>query len=268
MKSILFILLPVFMAMAFNLQAQNDTLNNYDEKNRKHGTWVKKYSDGQVRYKAEFDHGKPVGTTKRYHENGNLKAVMDFQSSGRVFTELYNKDGDKQAEGFYHERKKDSVWTFYDENGRIVAKDSYTKGKRDGKSLKFFRNGDTSNIVPWTDGKRDGKIRQFFDNGKEKLIGYYSNGKLKGPLTIFYPSGFKKVEGRYKSNLREGKWVYYDEEGDTSKVINYIDGKPENEEQLEREETKEIRELENNQGKFDDPRNMLYERNRRNQRRR
>jgi len=268
MKRILFFLLPAFMAMAFNLQAQNNTLNNYDKQSRKHGTWVKKYSNGQVRYKAEFEHGKPVGTTKRYHQNGNLKAVMNFQTSDRVFTELYNKDGDKQAEGYYLKRKKDSVWTFYDENGRIVAKDSYTKGKRDGKSLKFFHNGDTSNIVPWTDGKRDGKIRQFFDNGKEKLIGYYSNGKLEGPLTIFYPSGFKKVEGRYNNNLREGKWIYYDEEGDTSKVINYIDGKPENEEQLERKETKEIRELENNQGKFDDPRNMLYERNRRNQRRR
>jgi len=268
MKRILFIFLLAFLAMDLNLQAQNDTLNNYDDQNRKHGTWVKEYSNGQVRYEAEFEHGMPTGTTKRYHKNGNLKAVMKYQTSGRVFTELYNKDGDKQAEGYYLERKKDSVWSFYDQNGRIVAKDSYAEGKRDGKSLRFFRDEDTSNIVHWTDGKRDGKIRQFFDNGKEKLIGYYSDGELNGPLTIFYPSGFKKVEGRYKNNLREGEWVYYDEEGDTSKVINYIDGTPENEEQLERKETEEVRELENNQGKFDDPRKMLYDRNRRNQRRR
>ena len=263
MKRILFVLLFAFIAMSIKLQAQNDTINKYDDQHRKHGTWVKRYPNGQIQYRAEFEHGKPTGTTKRYHKSGNLKAVMNFQPSGRVFTELYNKEGDKQAEGYYLERKKDSIWTFYDENGRIVATDSYNNGNRDGKSLRFFRDGDTSNIVHWTDGKKDGEIRQFFDNGKEKLIGYYSNGELNGPLTIFYPSGFKKVEGRYKNNLRKGKWIYYGEEGDTSKVINYIDGKPENEEQLEREETKEIRELENNQGKFDDPRNMLYQRNQR-----
>ena len=137
MKRILFVLLLAFFAVSVKLQAQNDTINNYDNQHRKHGTWVKRYSNGQIRYKAKFEHGKPTGTTKRYHENGNLKAVMKFQTSDRVFTEMYNKDGEKQAEGYYHERKKDSVWTFYDENGRIVAKDSYTDGMRDGKSLRF-----------------------------------------------------------------------------------------------------------------------------------
>jgi len=263
MKRILFIFFAAFMTIGFNLKAQNDTLNNYDKQNRKHGTWVKKYSNGEVRYKAEFDHGKPTGTTKRYHKNGNLKAVMNYQTPKKVFTKLYNKNGDKQAEGYYYKRKRDSVWKFFDYDGRIVAKDSYKIGKRHGKSIRFFRDGDTSYVVRWSYGKKDGKVRQFFDNGNEKLIGYYSDGELKGPLTIFYPSGFKKVEGHYKNNVRDGKWVYFSEEGDTTKVINYIKGTPENEEQLEREETKEIRELENNQGKFDDPRNMLYERNQR-----
>jgi len=266
MKRALLILLLAFMAVG--IQAQNDTINNYDDQNRKHGTWVKKYSNGQVRYKAEFKHGKPKGTTKRYHRNGNLKAVMNYQTPKRVFTELYNKKGKKQAEGYYQDRKKDSVWKFFDEDGRIVAKDSYKTGKRDGKLLRFFPDGDTSYVVHWANGKRDGKVRQFFDNGKEKLVGFYSDGKLEGPLTIFYPSGFKKVEGHYKNNVRDGKWVHYNEEGDTTKVINYIDGTPENEDQLEREETKEIRKLENKEGKLGDPRDMLYERNRRNRRRR
>ncbi|MGM0497709.1 MAG: toxin-antitoxin system YwqK family antitoxin [Bacteroidota bacterium] len=266
MKRILFILLTAFMAMGFNLQAQNDTINNYDDQDRKHGTWVKKYSNGQVRYEAEFEHGKPTGTTKRYHRNGNLKAVMKYQTPKKVFTELYNKDGEKQAEGIYNERKKDSVWTFFDEDERIMAKDNYKSGKRHGKSLRFFRNEDTSYVVHWRDGKRDGEVRQYFDNGKEKLVGFYSDGDLKGTLTIFYPSGLKKVEGQYENNVRDGKWVYYSEEGDTTKVVKYIDGTPENEDQLEREETKEVRELENNEGKYGDPRDMLNQRNRRNQR--
>ncbi len=263
MKRGILIILLALIATSFNLQAQTDTINNYDDQNRKHGTWIKRYPEGQIRYKARFEHGKPVDTTRRYHQNGNLKAVMIYKTPERVFTRLYNKDGKKLAEGFYQNKKKDSIWTFYDKEGRIVAKDGYDNGTRNGLSVRFFRNGDTSHVVKWKEGKRDGKIVQYFENGNEKMIGYYSNGSLKGPLTIFYPNGFKKVEGHYKSDLRDGKWVHYNEKGDTTNVITYIEGTPKNENKLERKETQEVLELENNKGKFDDPRKMIQQRNRR-----
>jgi antitoxin component YwqK of YwqJK toxin-antitoxin module len=263
MKNRIWIILITLIFTSFNLQAQEDNINNYDSQNRKHGTWVKKYQDGQIRYKARFEHGKPVDTTKRYHRNGHLKAVMIYKTPERVYAKLYNPDGKKLAEGYYQNKKKDSVWTFYDKKGRIVAKDGYDNGSRDGSSIRFFRNGDTSHVVQWKNGKRNGKIVQYFENGKEKLIGYYSNGSLKGPLTIFYPNGYKKVEGHYKEDLRDGKWIHYNEQGDTTNVITYIMGTPENENKLERKETQEVLELENNKGKYDDPRKMLYQRNRR-----
>lgn len=266
MKKGLLITLIAIVFTGINLNAQNDTINNYDNQNRKHGTWVKKYQDGQIRYKARFDHGMPVGTTKRYHQNGNLKAVMTYKTPKRVYTKLYNPDGKKLAEGYYQNKKKDSVWTFYDKKGRIVAKDGYDNGSRDGISVRFFRNGDTSHVVKWNNGKRDGKIVQYFENGKEKLIGYYSDGSLKGPLTIFYPNGYKKVEGHYANDLREGDWVHYNDHGDTTNVITYIDGTPKNENKLEKQETQEVLELENNKGKFEDPRKMLYQRNKRRKR--
>ena len=268
MKRTLLITSMLFMCSFLNMLAQEDTINNYDAQNQKHGTWVKKYSSGKVRYQARFEHGRPVGTMKRYHMNGNLKAVMDFKTPKHVYTELYNREGKKRAEGLFVNQKKDSLWTIFDARGRIVGKDNYKMGQLHGNSIRFYPDGDTSQVLHWKNGTKDGIYKQFFENNEVKLIGYYVEGNLDGPLTIFYPNGFKKLEGEYENNLRDGKWVHYDEHGDTTRVIEYIKGEPENENQLEQEETQEVIELENNKGKFDDPRNMLYERNRRNMRNR
>jgi hypothetical protein len=74
------------------------------------------------------------------------------------------------------------------------------------------------------------------------------------------------VEGHYQHGERNGKWVHFDDHGDTTNVINYIKGKPENENKLEKKETQEVLELEQNKGKFEDPRKMIYKQHRRKRR--
>lgn len=238
--------------------SQTSEINELDQNGQKHGKWIKKYPDGNILYTGKFKHGQPVGIFKRYHPNGELKAIMEYKSNTKVYAELYNKEGVKQAEGIYLNQKKDSVWCLYDENGTLVSKDSYDKGQRDGKSYKYYPSGQVSQMMSWTQGKRDGVFKLYFENGNTKMQGMYKQGIIDGYLTFFYPSGRKKIEGKYSQNLREGEWVYYNEHGDTSQVINYTRGIPENEDSLERIETQEILDLEKNEGKFADPRDQFY----------
>jgi antitoxin component YwqK of YwqJK toxin-antitoxin module len=251
------------ISMADQCFAQNNELNQRDNQGRKHGEWTKKYDNGQAIYIGEFEHGKPVGTFKRFYPDGTLKAVMNYKTPQKVFTELFNKKGTKQAEGIYYNRKKDSTWKLYDTKGNLVSIESYDKGVREGKSVKFYPDGDTSQVMRWKSGKKHGVFKQFFENGNIKMQGRYINGLLDGYLTFFYPNGYRKVVGRYKDNLREDKWVYYNNQGDTAHIRNYKKGIPENQDSLERLETKEILELEKNKGKFGDPRDQFYNNSRR-----
>lgn len=253
----------IILVTSLSLSAQQENLNQYDAQGKKHGTWIKKYPNGNIQYKATFEHGKPVDTMKRYHENGNLKAIMKFKSNNHVFVELYDKKGEKKAQGNYQNRRKDSTWTLYSLEGDVISKENYDQGELHGKTMKFYPDGDTSQVTHWQHGKRDGTFKQFFEDGTLKLIAYYTEGKLDGPMTIFYPDGYKKTEGIYKHNLRDGKWIYYTESADTAQVIEYKKGEPMNEDKLELKESQEVIELEQNQGKFGDPRDMLYNRRRR-----
>jgi antitoxin component YwqK of YwqJK toxin-antitoxin module len=231
-----------------------DSINQYDQQGRKHGVWVKTYPNGQKKYRGRFEHGEPAGTFKRYFPGGKTMAVMNHSHPRGVYARLFNKKGQKRAEGLYIKQKKDSTWVFYNNRGQVIMREQYHKGKRHGQSVKFFANGDTSHITSWQDGVRHGVYKQFFPNGRLKLRASYQKGQLEGPFTIYFPEGFKEIVGSYKNNLRHGKWVYFNNAADTARVLRYENGEPLNEEALELKEHKEIKRLENNQGKFGDPR--------------
>lgn len=263
MNRIGLMLTALFVVLATLTFSQED-LNEKDNQGRKHGTWEKKYPNGNIMYEGEFEHGKPVGEFKRYHRNGELQAIMFHKNDDRVYAELYDKKGKKRAEGIYISQKKDSTWSFYNDKGELISTEMYSNGLRNGKSVKYYSNGDTAQVMRYDNGKKNGLFTDYFGNGTIQMQGYYDKGELDGKLIIFYPDGQEKIVGAYEDNLKEGEWIYFNEDGDTSEVLNYIDGVPENKDSLDRMETKEIIELEENEGKFGDPEEMFYEeRNRR-----
>ncbi len=257
MKMIKTLCLLIFSFTLLSPTSYSQT-NQLDEKGKKHGLWIKRYPDGEIQYKGEFNHGTPVDTFKRFHANGKLKAIMIYQNPQKVYTKLYDKNEVKKAEGYYYNRKKDSTWNYYNQNGTLISKDTYKSGRKHGEALKFYRSGDTSQISHWKNGEKHGKYKQYFENGNKKLLSNYKNDKVDGYVTVFYPDGTKKIEGKYEDNLKEGKWVYFDEQRDTSQVITYKNGTPLNENKLKRQEYQEILELENNKGKFQSPREEFY----------
>ncbi|MCF8335934.1 MAG: hypothetical protein K9H65_04965 [Bacteroidales bacterium] len=249
----------LFLLVSTNgLSQNNQDINQFDETGKKHGVWIKKYSNGQIKYKGRFNHGDPTGEFKRYFPNGNLMAIMQHRSGEEVYSTLFNKKGKKRAEGKYINKKKDSTWVYYDPEGNIILREEFDMGKRNGLSVRFYPNGDTSQIVTFRGGIKHGIFKQFFPNGNLKLLARYQNNKLDGHVTIFSPRGYKEIEGLYRDNLRQGKWVYYKNAADdTVRVLEYKNGEPLNKDSLEVKETREINRLESNEGKFGDPRDEL-----------
>lgn len=70
----------------------------------------------------------------------------------------------------------------------------------------------------------DGYNRFYYGNGQISSEGFMKAGKPYGYWKTYYPSGILKSEGNRKNFELDSVWVFYDEDGDSSKIINYRNG--------------------------------------------
>lgn len=64
-----------------------------------------------------------------------------------------------------------------------------------------------------------------YPNGSTSSEGYIKNGKPDGFWKSYYVTGIKKSEGKRSNFLLDSIWVFYDQSGDTTEIINYLYGK-------------------------------------------
>ena len=73
MKRIIFFLIAGLLSAATAF-----SINEVDSKGRKQGVWKKPYGNGYFMYEGEFKDDQPVGTFKRYYEDGVLKSIQQY----------------------------------------------------------------------------------------------------------------------------------------------------------------------------------------------
>lgn len=209
------------------------------------------YPDGKLRYQGYFKEGKPVGELLRYDPEGNLKAKMNYEGD-TVSAILYAKRGDFVMAGKYFQQKKTGVWTFR-KGERLIAQEEYREGVLNGTSARFTDNGNIIEERHWKGGKLDGEWKLFFPNGGLKLQTFYVAGELDGEMLSYFPDGQLRAKGKYKRNLREGEWAFYDASGELLRKRIYHQGRPEDDEEREAEENRELDALINSGKKIPDP---------------
>ena len=62
-------------------------------------------------------------------------------------------------------------------------------------------------------------------NGQIASKGYLVNGKPEGIWKSYHMSGVKRSVGKWKNGKLDSTWIFFDHTGDTSKIINYLQGK-------------------------------------------
>ncbi len=207
--------------------------NQLDTEGRRTGRWRMEYPNGNIQYEATFKAGHPVGEMVRYYENGAVQARMDFDSSGeRNYTRLYYENGKIAAEGWFVDREKDSVWTYYSEyDGTVRIREPYRQGKLQGEVKNYFPSGEVSEETTWENQQKEGIWKQYYSDGALRLEGNYENNLLNGPYRVYYPDSTLKVKGNYRENRSEGTWEFFDQSGNLLYTIEYEQGKPVNQEQ-------------------------------------
>lgn len=96
--------------------------------------------------------------------------------------------GDKLIEeGFYSNRKKDSVWTSYFSNGNVKKIETLNNGIREGNWVSYFENGKINSKGLYVNGTRQGqwiKVSKATGNSETNIV--YD--------TLFYIDGVTKRE--------------------------------------------------------------------------
>jgi antitoxin component YwqK of YwqJK toxin-antitoxin module len=104
---------------------------------------------------ALFKNGKPVGETKTYHENGELKKRM-----------VYNKKGQStQSE-------------IFDDLGNLLQQSSYQEGLLHGEIKTYYSSGQLKEKIPYKYGQLDGTYISHNEVGEIHLERTYQSGRV------------------------------------------------------------------------------------------
>lgn len=243
-------------AIAQNVgQEGSDTILNYRDINGlRQGRWVQKYYNGMVQYDGYFVDDFPKGDFVRFDKKGRkISKQFFFGDSLQCSTTLYWPEGDTMAIGRHYNKKKDSIWHYYNKDGVLLMIESFKRGLYHGEFTYFYHDGLPWQNITYENGEKHGYWRRYYPDGKVLFEAYYENGSRQDTFRTFYENGKPEIVVSYVDDLKHGKYYRYDEKGNILETRNYVRGVADNQDELDKRETEEIEELLKNRGKFDEP---------------
>lgn len=237
------------------LAAYEGPTNQTDVTGKKMGVWIENFPNGNRKSQINYEAGKPKGDFYKFYENGGVKAHLYFIDDNRAAAILYQENGDKIAMGYYYNQQKDSLWQYFESDSLLVLEENYVKGVKNGVETTYFIFGFPAEELTWKNGVKNGPWKRYHESGSLHFVANYVDGKLQGRYEKYDIKGTLEVVGNYKDDVKHGEWKEYDPE--TKKYIShkYINGKLENANEVEIEESNEI-EKTTEQGKnLPDPKN-------------
>lgn len=226
--------------------AQNIT----DTAGKKQGPWTRRYPNGKLMYEGTFKDDQPVGLFRRYTDEGELLAELNYiENTDEAEALFFYPDGSRAAEGRYLLRAREGRWKFWSatQPHYLISEEEYTNDVRDGTALKYFPDGTLAEKVAWDQGKCTGEWLQYYPDGTIFLRAEYIGGKLEGPFSYYHPNGQLYSEGLYSENMKDGEWMVFNEDGSLKQIITYSNGVAADP-LLAEQETKFLDELEKKKG--------------------
>lgn len=210
---------------------------------RKTGTWLMYYPNGNVRTKGKFKFGRPKGDFTKFYKDGTVKQEGNF--TGRSFKggmKQYHPNGQVSVEKNFNDRgKTEGPVTHYYPNGQVEFKYDTDGGKPVGTAKRYYPNGDVKEILNYEDGKitstkEKERVNPAKDDGSEDNA--KSAPEMKGNTNAAQKKvkdGYNKTyndnndilqDGEFKKGrLWNGKQYIYDEDGILLKIEIYKKGK-------------------------------------------
>lgn len=197
--------------------------NSFDANGLRDGEWFGFHENGKIKYSGQFKNGIEFGIFKYYDYDGNLVVNLDYIEPGiKSRATIYSSLGLKNSKGIYLNRKKDSLWTHYSNTGSIVSKEFYIEGVLNGQALYYYNNGNVSEKCHYSNSLKNGLSEIFYKSGFVSARCMYLNNQLNGTAEYYYDK-INQLEstGNYTKGVKDSVWIFFNEQGDTLKIVNY-----------------------------------------------
>ncbi len=252
MKRIIFFLIAGLLSVATAF-----SINEVDSKGRKQGVWKKTYGNGNLIYEGEFKDDQPVGTFKRYYEDGVLKSIQQYGENETSAIVIYENDGlTKAAQGAYIGKQKEGEWVYY-VNGKVSLIEHYAKGVLVDTMKSFAKTGELIEKTPYKNGRMNGVKTRYLQDGKLYSESPYKMGVEDGVYKLYEGHDFPVIEGLYVDGKKHGNWLVKDDAGKVKDTLKYDMGVLLNNKELNKEYAAEAAENEKNEGKIPEPDQMI-----------
>lgn len=188
------------------------------------------FQNGKKYIESNFNGYNSEGRDFEYYKNGNKKL------------EIYTENGKARSTMEWYENGNIKTLSYYAESdNRLIIKQFYETGipKEDNISLDSAEYGCSEYIAYNPDGTIF--IKSIFNCGIQDIFLNYDSlritakGKIEtalwskvGKWTFFYANGSKMMEFSYEDsipNVLNGKWNFYDQNGNLTMLRDYLHGK-------------------------------------------
>ena len=176
-----------------------ELVNQLDASGMKTGVWMKKYTNGNIRYQGQFSQDKEVGVFKFYSEfySTHPLIVKTYTTNSPICkVEYFTQTGKKESEGEMNGKMRAGRWMYFDGTGtNVILQENYKNDKLSGKKIVFYPDGSLTEVSYYKNGKLDGESLRYTDKGKliEKIP--YKNGKIHGKIFYYHNTGVIRETG-------------------------------------------------------------------------
>jgi len=130
---------------------------------------------------------------------------------------LLDEHGDPVVVGRYQNDVPHGKWTIYHTNGRKAAEGSVVRGAKNGLWRVWDAEGRLQSEVTY---QAVDQRQKYFAKGVKRANTPWV-ALRHGPVRVWYPNAGLKFEGHYVHDRKDGRWIYYDEQGNVTAQGEY-----------------------------------------------
>ncbi|MDM8557258.1 toxin-antitoxin system YwqK family antitoxin [Candidatus Parabeggiatoa sp. HSG14] len=182
------------------------------------------YESGTVHFEYRYLNNQLHGTTKEYHESGEIKAELIYKASKLIAKKEFRRNGDIEYVLKYEDGKKVETQLEYYSSGELFRQRILVNGKRDGLEIEFYRNGKKKAERNYQNGKKEGSAKGYYVHGKLQGDWIFKNGEPSF-ATLYYSTGEKwLIHSDFdKDGLLNGVSKEFDKKGNLKAIRYYQD---------------------------------------------
>lgn len=198
------------------------------------------YDNGAISSEGTLCNGKPDKYWKNYYKNGKLKSEgnrKNFQLDS--VWKFYNEDGILNTTFQYSNGKKNGYKNTYSVTGKLIQSENYQNDLKNGLTIFYYGQDSISKTIPFEKGLEHGVGYEYNKNKliisvityknsfilkNEKINRTDERDRKQGIWKTFYDNMNLKTECKYTDDKLNGYYKEYNEKGEVTKTIKYVDG--------------------------------------------